>query len=306
MGSIQPKKACVSPVFEKTESASDSAVGLEQALTNLLNTEFEVNSKRITFKKIVSTYEQDRLDNAQSRDHTIQVHGAPLSYKVNFVKKFFECYGDIEHCYARCPNRNSLNRQIIYITFLTVEAIENFTSLRQIWAFNEFLYVTPLTLDNAQQNNIINFCIPHNTKTDISQRYAYVYFATQTDMDIATLEKKILTINDQDLEWSDLSKPSCYQYGYAGHYLRNCEYRPNKKPLNRKAYLKQAREFRNARFNRNGPCYNQRMGNKFNNQHLKSTSYADAVKRNTDQDYSTHYHAHANFKPWNRFIQNQI
>ncbi|GBB95136.1 hypothetical protein RclHR1_24840002 [Rhizophagus clarus] len=129
----------------------------QQALDNLLNTDFEINSKKVTFTKVISTYEQHHSDNTLLRDHTIQVHSAPLSFRANFIKKFFECYGNIEYCYAHQPNRNSPNRQIIYIIFSSVDAMENFTTIRQIWAYNKFLYVTPLTLDNAQQKEIFQF-----------------------------------------------------------------------------------------------------------------------------------------------------
>ncbi|GBC03613.1 hypothetical protein RclHR1_05210003 [Rhizophagus clarus] len=155
MGNIQPKKACIVNVYNSTQPTDAQAevdditedsttknakvktrivigtklmvvMTYKQALDNLLAAEFEINGERLMFEKIVSMYEQHRINNTQTSNHTIQIHSTFLRFCASSILKFFECYGKIEHYYAQHSNCNSPNKQIIYLTFKSIEVIAQF------------------------------------------------------------------------------------------------------------------------------------------------------------------------------------
>ncbi|GBC03612.1 hypothetical protein RclHR1_05210002 [Rhizophagus clarus] len=107
-------------------------------------------------------------------------------------------------------------------------------------------------------------------------------------MDTATSPEKILNINNQDLEWSDPTELSCYRCEYTGHYLREYQYKSNKRPLNRRAYLRQVKEFKEAKFNNRNKYQNKRTAAIKNQNKLTPTSYAEAAENNTNHDYNNH------------------
>ncbi|PKY57907.1 hypothetical protein RhiirA4_479341 [Rhizophagus irregularis] len=259
------------------------------------------------FEEIVTRRNQIRLNNQQSRDRVVQIFNASLRITTAIIKPFMRKYGELveDECYSRRPHVHAPNKQVIYITFKNADSVNRFYDSHALWVYGEMLYVTPFLMDNSAReslrkfckklngipsntqaiefkefidaSNVIEFYIPRNTYTNETQKYAYVYFKDEEDMNAAM--DKVLFIRGKQTEWSDPNVQSCFRCGYTGHYIRDCDYvPPHRRPMRKNDYFRQIKEIKQSRFNR-----------KSANSRPPPSTYAQAAangaRRNNNRNY---------------------
>lgn len=277
------------------------------------------------FQTVVRKIDQQREENKQTQSRVVQVFNSSIHMTSAILKPFMRRFGELEEngCYSRRSNYNSPNKQVFYVTFKEQESITRFFTQPRVWVYDELLYVTPLLLSSEKREeakrycaklnglppnssardfqtfikdfNVTEFNIPRNSRTDEPQKYAYVYFASEEDMQIGTQHP--IVIKNKQTEWSPPDQTSCYRCGYTGHFIRDCTYRPPRnRPVNRRQYIQQTRYMRQNRYRQSRP-----------------TSYADAVKRqrsenNNERSENTRFNRNFNQRrnqrqdferPWN-------
>uniref|UniRef100_U9TH42 RRM domain-containing protein n=1 Tax=Rhizophagus irregularis (strain DAOM 181602 / DAOM 197198 / MUCL 43194) TaxID=747089 RepID=U9TH42_RHIID len=173
------------------------------------------------------------------------------------LRAIFSRYGELEENGIHTKLKGIYTHA--YITYKKEKSIEVFYKKWSIWALKEYLHVLPLNLSDEKRKERQQWCAKINglplgtTARDLQQfieeiggaicfipkqpnnykplKYAYIYFFTQEDMEIAI--NNVYEFKRKQLEWSPPEDKSCHLCGYTNHLAKECD---NKFTTERKNY----------------------------------------------------------------------
>ncbi|EXX63518.1 uncharacterized protein OCT59_002425 [Rhizophagus irregularis] len=235
-------------------------VSNENELKKLCELEFKLPEPAIEifkFTPVENKIEKICEENSKTKDRTIQVVNIPIYMQNKELRAIFSRYGELEENGIHTKLKGIYTHA--YITYKKEKSIEVFYKKWSIWALKEYLHVLPLNLSDEKRKERQQWCAKINglplgtTARDLQQfieeiggaicfipkqpnnykplKYAYIYFFTQEDMEIAI--NNVYEFKRKQLEWSPPEDKSCHLCGYTNHLAKECD---NKFTTERKNY----------------------------------------------------------------------
>ncbi|PKK59070.1 hypothetical protein RhiirC2_795356 [Rhizophagus irregularis] len=213
-------------------------VSNENELKKLCELEFKLPEPTIEifkFTPVENKIEKIREENSKTKDRTIQVVNIPIYMQNKELRAIFSRYGELEENGIHTKLKGIYTHA--YITYKEEKSIEVFYKKWSIWALKEYFHVLPLNLSDEKEKKDSNeisgaICfIPKQPNNYKPLKYAYIYFFTQEDMEIAI--NNVYKFKGKQLEWSPPEDKSCHLCGYTNHLAKECD---NKFTTERKNY----------------------------------------------------------------------